>query len=340
METKNNIKAAVIGCGSIGRRHAENLKNLGVKDLVFFDSDTALSQSMAERTGGKAFKSLDRILDNGPSIVFITSPTSFHLDIALEAAQRDMDLFIEKPLSHNFNRVNDLIALVKQKGLITMIGCNMRFHPGPSRVKLLLKERAIGRILFSHFYTGSFMPEWRKDRNYRESYSAEAGMGGGCILDCIHEIDLAHWCAGDIKEVTCIADNAGFLGINAEEIAAIICRHNSGEISEIHMDYIQQTYNRGCQIVGEAGSIFWNFNEKTVRWYDANVKKWKIYWEPEGWEINRMYMDEIEYFFDCLKHRRETMNPVSEGAKVLRVALAAKKSSAEGRKKCLKGALD
>lgn len=327
-----DLKVVIIGCGSIGRRHARNLRAIGVNDLVFFDTDIASAQSVAKDAGGKPCKDFKEVLDKKPSIAFITTPTSFHIDIALKVAQKGIDLFIEKPLSHNFDGINELIDLVNHKNLITMIGCNMRFHPGPSKVKTLIEEGVLGKIIFAHIYTGSYLPEWRPWQDYRESYSANPKLGGGCILDCIHEIDLAYWYIGDIKEVICMADKISSLEIDVEDVAAIICRHNKGEISEIHLDYVQRNYERGCQIVGETGAVFWNFREKKVRWYNADEKQWIIFDQPDGWETNQMYIDEAKYFLDCVKHRRETMLPASEGAKVLQIALAAKKSSVEGRK--------
>src|SRR5262249_30026105 len=152
----------------------------------------------------------------------------------------------------------ELKSLVREKKLTSLVGCNMRFHPGPARVKQLLEEEALGKILFARIHAGSYLPEWRPGSDYRSNYAAKAATGGGCLLDCIHEIDLARWYLGEVESVYCCAGHLSSLEMETEDVASLICQHTNGAVSEIHLDYVQRTYERGCQIVGEQGSIFWD----------------------------------------------------------------------------------
>ena len=188
----------------------------------------------------------------------------------------------------------------------------MRFHPGPARVKQLIDDGQLGKILFARIHTGSYLPEWRPGSDYRSNYAAKTATGGGCLLDCIHEIDLARWYLGEIASVFCCVGHLSSLEIETEDVASLICRHANGAISEIHLDYVQRTYERGCQIVGEQGSAFWDFNGKEVRWFNALSKEWKTYLQPETWEINQMYLDEMRHFLDCVSSHRETMLPIPD----------------------------
>ena len=163
------------------------------------------------------------------------------------------------------------------------------------------------------------------------NYAARVETGGGCILDYIHEIDLARWYLGEVKSVFCSAGHLSSLEIETEDVAILVCRHASGALSEIHLDYVQRTYERGCQIVGELGSIFWDFNAKAVRWYNAANKEWTTYPQPETWDINQMYVDEMKHFLDCLAEQRATMLPIPEAAAVMRIVFAAKTSSEQGK---------
>jgi predicted dehydrogenase len=123
--------------------------------------------------------------------------------------------------------------------------------------------------------------------------------------------------------------------LETEDVAAIICRHQSGAISEIHLDYVQRIYERGCQIVGENGSIYWDFNTQQVRWYDAGKKDWNVYSQPEPWEINQMYLDELKHFVECVELRKATMMPICQGIAVTQIALAAKQSARDGKLVCV-----
>jgi predicted dehydrogenase len=236
-------------------------------------------------------------------------------------------LFVEKPLSHSLEHLVALKGEVETRGLTTLVGCNMRFHPGPRQVKALLEAQTIGRVLFARVHTGSYLPEWRPGTDYRKSYSANASMGGGCLLDCIHEIDLARWYLGKVRSVYCLAERVGSLEIDVEDLAVLVCRHESGTVSEVHLDYLQRSYERGCQVVGENGSVFWDFRTGEVRRYDAAKKEFETFAQPADWTINQMYVDEMEHFLHCLRDSRPTLQPIGSAIEAMQIVLAAKRSS-------------
>lgn len=329
------MNVLVVGGGSIGRRHLLNLKTLGMESLAVVETDALRRSKLITELGVIGFPDLNSGLNFGPAFVIVATPTHLHLQHALEVAQRGFDFFVEKPLSHTSHELSKLSDLVEWRQLISMVACNMRFHPGPAKVKELLSRDRIGKILFARIHCGSYLPDWRPGTDYRENYAAREETGGGCILDCIHEIDLAYWYLGEICDVFCFAAHQSSLDLETEDIAAIIFRHQSGAISEIHLDYVQRIYERGCQIVGENGSIYWDFNTQQVRWYDAGKKDWNVYSQPEPWEINQMYLDELKHFVECVELRKATMMPICQGIAVTQIALAAKQSARDGKLVCV-----
>ena len=72
----------------------------------------------------------------------------------------------------------------------------MRFHRGPIKVKQLLNDEVIGRPVSAHLWVSSYLPSWHPTEDYREMYSAKKELGGGVVMDSIHEIDLTHWLFG------------------------------------------------------------------------------------------------------------------------------------------------
>ena len=325
------MKAVVVGGGSIGGRHLRNLQGLGVADLSLVESDAERRRVLAQESGARPFSELRDALDSSPDFVVIATPTHLHLRHAMEAARAGCDLFVEKPLSHRAEGLQELSELAERRQLVSLVGCNMRFHPGPAKVKELLSESVLGKILFARVHTGSYLPNWRPGSDYRENYAAREETGGGCILDCIHEIDLARWFLGEVQDVVCMVAHTGSLQIETEDIAALLCRHVNGAISEIHLDYVQRTYERGCHIAGERGSIFWDFGSKQVRWFDADQDRWTVFSQPDGWELNEMYVAEMRHFLECVQSRHETTLPISEAVSVMQIAFAAKASAREGR---------
>jgi len=327
---QRQVKGLVVGGGSIGKRHLTNLITLGVK-LALVESDSERRALVAAEFKVPAFSSIDEGLEWGPTFAVLATPTHLHLEQALVAAGGGLDLFIEKPLSHTPEGLFDLLQEVERRKLVSLVGCNMRFHPGPARVKELLEARSLGRVLFARIHAGSYLPDWRPGTDYRTNYAAQSETGGGCLLDCIHEIDLARWYLGEVQEVFCIAEHISSLEINTEDLAILVCRHQGGVWSEIHLDYVQRTYERGCQIVGERGSVFWDFTGRQVRWYDAATKSWSCFAEPENWQLNQMYLDEMRHFIDCIEARKQTVLPVTDAARIMQVVFAARASARDGR---------
>lgn len=325
------MKALVVGGGSIGQRHLQNLKALGVESLALVETDASRREAVAAKLPVRQFSQLEDGFEWLPDMVVVATPTHCHAEQVLKAVHRGLRVFVEKPLSHEASKLGEIADLVNRKKLVTLVGCNMRFHPGPVQIKRLLAEERIGRILFARVHAGSYLPTWRPGTDYRENYAAREETGGGCILDCIHEIDLTRWYLGDVREVVCMAERLSSLEITTEDVAAIICRHTSGAISEIHLDYVQQTYERGCQIVGQRGSIFWDFTQKQVRWFDGGSGKCTTFSQPERWEVNQMYVDEMKHFLDCVESGSPTALPIPEAVAVMQVAFAAKTSAREGR---------
>lgn len=324
------MKALVVGGGSIGTRHLHNLRALGVGPLAVVEPEIQRQMVLCEDDDIVGFSALEQGLRWKPDLVVLATPSYLHVQQALEVARAGCHLFIEKPLSHIDNGLGELLEEVKSRGLITLVGCNMRFHPGPAKVKELLEQEAIGRLLFARVHTGSYLPKWRPWQDYRKSYSANAAMGGGCLLDCIHEIDLSRWYIGEVEEVFCMAGHLSSLEMDVEDVAALVCRHASGTISEIHLDYVQRTHERGCQIVGEQGSIFWDYNEGAVRWFDVGQNSWRRYAQPKDWQANQMYVDELKHFLGCVRTGTPTTLPVSDAVEVMRVVFAAKASADSG----------
>lgn len=320
------MKALVVGGGSIGSRHLRNLRELGVEPLGLVETDASRREAIAADLAVSAFSNLPAGLDWKPDFAVVATPTHLHVEQTWQVVKAGVSVFVEKPLAHAPEHLAELAEVVEKKNLISLVGCNMRFHPGPARVKQLLDEGRLGKILFARVHVGSYLPEWRPNADYRDNYAARVASGGGCIMDCIHEIDLARWYLGEVLSVFCCAGHLSALEIETEDVASMICRHNSGAISEIHLDYVQRTYDRGCQIVGESGTIFWDFNGGAVRWYDGGSKQWTAYTQPESWQINQMYVDEMKHFLECLRDRRPTTLPISEAAGLMRVVFAAKTS--------------
>ncbi len=313
----------ISGAGSIGQRHMLNLLSLDEQQLAICDPSEDRLQEVRGKHDLQAFQDFtEALIAVMPDIVFICSPSFLHIPQAIEAANAGAHLFIEKPLSHSLDGIDELEKIVEKKNLITMVGCNMRFHPGPKKVKELIKENAIGDIIAARIKTGSYLPRWRPHQDYKKSYSADPEQGG-VIRDCIHEIDLALWYLGPATLRDSAIVSAKSIGLEVDGLAELSFQHDSGALSSVHLNFIQQNYKRCCEIIGTKGTIEWDFNEKRVDFYGSDGTQKEKYMEPEEWEMNEMYRDEIASFLQSVQTEAVSACPLEEGRAALTLALSA-----------------
>lgn len=331
MSERSDLRVAVLGCGSIGRRHLRNLAGLGVGKLLAYDPVEAARVEAAAETGATPADELEQVWAFRPRVLFVTAPTDQHVSLAAEAARRDCDLFIEKPLSHNKLGLDELRSECTRRGLVAMIGCNMRFHPGPAAVKALLEENAVGRVLAARIHSGSYLPRWRPWQDYRTSYSASV-ESGGAILDCIHELDLAGWFFGAARVIAAAVVPADSLGLRTDGLSEILLKHDSGILSSIHLNFVQRDYRRTCQIIGANGTISWDFGDECVRIYGEDGRLARVIESPKGYVLDRMYVDELTHFLDAIETRTRPWNSLEDAAKTLDLAISARAIGTEGNR--------
>lgn len=308
----------VIGAGSIGRRHAKNLRTLGVA-VHLFDVNTELLSSICNEEGFYTCFDLDKAIENIHfDAAIICTPTHLHIPYATKVAKYGINLFIEKPLSHTLDGVDNLIKLVKKNRCIAMVGFMLRFEPGLQYLKSKIEKE---KVAFGQVEFGSHMPLWRKGVDYRKVYSANRSMGGGTILDDVHELDYICWLLGYPNHVNSIFGKLSSFEIDVEDTAMIHFEY-SDKIVSIHSDYLQRRYSRKCKICDRQGYTFeWIFGDSVRVWGDHDEH---VFSYADTFDVNQLYIDEIKYFLECIENNVQPESDLHNGKKIMEIALAAK----------------
>lgn len=322
-KTKFDQRIAVLGCGSIGRRHIGNLLELGYKNLLAFDPSPYAVRYVDREYAVFSSAEEQDIWDQKPDVIFITSPPDSHMKHATEAARNNCHVFIEKPLAHSLRGIKALCHELETRQLVNMVACNMRFHPGPSQVKKIIDSGMIGQAISGRLVFCSYLPDWRPWQDYRTSYTASKSWGGA-ILDCIHELDLAVWYFGPGNIAASAHMPAKVIDLETDGLAEMIIAHDEGVMSSVHVSFVQRNYHRTCQITGSEGTIFWDFMKGHVLVYGGDGSLLESYHEPQQWELNRMYIDEIEHFMGAVYRGDKTMNTVADATIAMELALEAR----------------
>ena len=327
------MRAIVLGAGSIGQRHLRNLVALGHDVAAVFDPNGARLDEIRPHVAAGCRLTTDEreAFGRDADAALICSPTHRHLDQARAALGRGWHVFVEKPLAHALDGTDALIAEAARARRTVLVGCNLRFLPSLVLVKRLLDEGRIGRPLAARAHCGYYLPFWRPHTDYREGYGAKQATGGGIILDSIHEFDYLTWLLGAPREVFAYAGKLSSLEIDTEDNADVLLRFDYGAVANVHLDYLQRTYRRACDLIGEDGVIAWDYIGQSVTVYGKEDRRIEVFQESINTERNQMFVDELRHFVRCVERGEPPMLDAAGGRAVLEVALAAKASAAQGR---------
>ena len=318
------MKALIVGLGSIGTRHLNNLYALGIRELNVFRSRN-LTPPDTIPDNVSVFHDYDEALSGGPEIVVIANPTSYHLQFAQKALEAGCHLYIEKPVSHTLEDTENLMKTAKDKKRIVAVGCQLRFHSHLEHIRKWLEQGRVGKVLSVSVDMGEYLPEWHPWEDYRQSYTARADMGGGVVLTLIHEIDYVYWLFGRVSRVYATGGHLTSLDIDVEDTALVSLWTQQGVPIQLRMDYWRKPPVRTMNIVGEKGEIVWDYYKGEIIVSDRDSNKEHVEF-PETWDRNDMFIAAMQNFLESIQNRSVPRTPLSEGIEVLKIALAAKTS--------------
>jgi predicted dehydrogenase len=334
------MKFLIAGLGSIGRRHIRNLWALGERDILLYRTHRSTLPE-AEFAGLPVETDLEAALAHRPEAAIIANPTALHLETAIPAARAGCHLFLEKPISHVTDRLDELEAALREGGGRCLVGFQFRFHPGLQQLARLLVDGAIGRPLAARAHWGEYLPGWHPWEDYRQSYSARRDLGGGVILTLCHPLDYLRWLLGEVKAAWAFAGRLGELDLEVEDTAEIGLSFCKGALGSVHLDYNQRPPAHTLEIIGTRGTLRWENTGGTVAVYRANggaaAGAWETFAPPEGFERNHLFLAEMAHFLEVARGAAQPACTLQDGRKALELALAARLSAQTGKRVELDG---
>ncbi|ODM05631.1 Gfo/Idh/MocA family protein [Eisenbergiella tayi] len=305
------MKICFIGAGSIGRRHIRNLSKLIPKhDLTIDLFRSGFGTPLDPETQKLIHKTYTNIsqMNRDYDIIFITNPTSLHLNTLLQFQNHANAFFIEKPLFSNTCLSPKEIGLNTDK--IYYVAAPMRYTA--------LFQYIQTHIDFNQVYSircicSSFLPDWRPQTDYRQSYSAHKELGGGVSIDLIHEWDYITYLIGMPQIVYSIIDKISALEINSDDIAIYIAKYKNTTV-ELHLDYFGRKNIRQMEIYTANDTIICDFLENSISYLSIGDK----IIIPE--ERDDYQSSELEYFLDIYNGLKPNTNDLINAYSVLKLA--------------------
>lgn len=266
----DKIKFAVVGCGHIGKRHAEMISRNPESELVALVDVKDKDKLGIENYDVPFFNSLEDLLASNLEIdvVNVASPNGFHAEQGMKILDSGRHLVIEKPMSLHKKDSEALIFKGLQKHKQVFCVMQNRYSPPSVWLKELLESGKLGKIFMVQINC-----YWnRDDRYYKpESWHGKGDLDGGTLFTQFsHFIDLMYWYFGDITNI-----QAKFADFNHKDLTDF---EDSGFIS---FDFVN----------GGMGSL----NYSTSVW-DKNLESSiTVIAENGSVKVGGQYMNEVEY---------------------------------------------
>lgn len=332
------MRVLIAGLGAIGQRHARNLRArygdqvellaYRTRRLPFVVTEALQrddSRTVDEALGVRVFHDLDEALACRPTAVFVCTPSSHHVGIAQRAAEAGCHLYIEKPVSHTLDGLDQLRQTVSAKRLVGVVGCQWRFHPCVQWLRDVLAADGLGRVIHAEIDYAEYLPDWHPYEDYRTSYAARADLGGGVVLTQIHDYDLAWWLFGAPRRVTATGGHLSSLDVDVEDTVDVLLEGDRVPV-RIRQTFASRPPRRVVTVVGEKHTATVDLLSGEARSDSDRIPPLKL----DGYQRNQMFLDTLAHFGDCVAGRASSAIPIEEGVAVLRVALAVKDAMRTG----------
>ena len=329
---KRKINVGLIGAGRIGRVHAENLvyrvpeANLTAVSDVFVEA----AQKLAAELGiPAAYQNARRILDDkGIDAVLICSSTDTHAQFIEDAAAAGKQIFCEKPIALDLDKIDRALAAVERAGVKLMIGFNRRFDPNFRRVHDAVAAGAVGEPHLLRITS----------RDPAPPPAEYVRVSGGIFLDMtIHDFDMARFLVG--REVESVYAVGGVLvdpaiGEAGDVDTAVVTLHFAGGALGV-IDNSRQAvygYDQRVEVFGSGGLVSAdNAYPNTATISDARRVHRDL---PLNFFMDRYvesYVNEMRAFVGCIVD--DTPPPVTglDGRIPVVMGYAAKRSLLDGR---------
>jgi len=323
----------ILGAGSVGKRHAKNLIDLGCEVSLFDPRQDRVETVRKELDVNNAFSDQKRLATHLEAMdgVVIASPPKFHLEQASLAVQRDLPVLMEKPLSISADQVTSYPELIEKQATILM-GYTYRWWGPLGEMKKRLGNNELGKIWRAEFIMSAHLADWHPWENYQDFFMASKELGGGALLDESHFVDLMLWLFGEPDSLFADIDKLSNLEIDTDDNVDIVARYKDGLRVSIHLDLFGRPHRKHILISGENGSMEWSFEPNRLRTSNTIGQEWSEQFYT--CERNEMFIAVAKEFLDHLENNTPFSSTLNDGLAVLKILDLCRKSSLE--KKCIR----
>lgn len=313
-------KVAVIGCGRWGANIIRNLSELGVLAGVI-DVDEEKRNLQSEKYSVNAYPSLDALLSQGSvDAVALATPSETHAEIALEALERDLDVFVEKPMATRVSDGERMVGIAKQRGRILMVGHLLEYHGAVLKLKELIDSGEMGKIEYAYSNRLN-MGQVRQEENALWSFAP-------------HDVAVLLLLIGKMP-IQVTATGGSYLQPNIADVTVTNLLFDGGLRSHIFVSWLHPFKEQKLVVTGTQKMVVFNdvLPDNKLVLFDRNIENrqgelvaHRVEGEPIQYDKTEPLKKECQHFVDCVRERTQPKTDGLNGLRVLSVLQASQRS--------------
>ncbi|MGV3721647.1 MAG: Gfo/Idh/MocA family protein [Actinomycetota bacterium] len=332
---KSNRRVLVVGCGSIGERHARCFQKTGRCSVSFCDPRPERRRQLMEAYGfASAYATLEEALGEPWDAAVVATPAPLHVPQAAELVKHGASVLIEKPLSTGFEGIGDLEQLSADRGAAVGVAYVFRAHPAVREVQRRVRSGEIGPLRLVTAMGGQHFPTFRPD--YREIYYSRRETGGGVIQDALtHLADLVQFVAGRYLQVQSDWARQSLPGVEVEDTANVLARlrgpKDESVMATFSCNQFQAPNETRVDLHGELGSL--RIDLTGHRW--AGLRRGDSDWawsEPLIHERDELFIRQANHFLDAVDGSSPPLCDLADASHTLRFNIAALEAGQSGNR--------
>ena len=331
------MKISVFGSGSIGLRHLTNLiklkKELKISSIFSYDIKNK-KKFLGESKEFFFTQNLKKAAENC-DVAFICVPTHLHNQTINKILKyTKCHFYIEKPLSSEIKDCLKTLKKIKQIRKKIGVGYMLVNHPVILKAQSLIKQKAIGKIIFARAECGFYLPNWHPWEDYRKFYMAHKKQGGGVLLDTSHEINYLQRLFGKVKSIQGIVGKFSNLEITSDDLALSILKFKNSIVGHVHLDLLQFEKSRSFKIIGTNGVIEGSIATNEIKIFKNNKKK--VIKIKLNYDFNDIYFTQLRQFWSLIKNKKSNLCTGDEAYHTMQIIEGIRKSNNFGKKVSIK----
>jgi myo-inositol 2-dehydrogenase/D-chiro-inositol 1-dehydrogenase len=311
-------RIVVVGCGSIGRRHA---RLLSARDDVALELCEPAPENLAavvKDVGAvPEHRSFQDMLQTKPQMVLVATPDALHADQTIAALNAGAHVLCEKPMSDSLLDAERMLAAARESDRVLDVGFTLHFHPVLQHIKRLIDSGELGQILHVHWHVGAY------DTLMSSVTRRQATTYGALLLDYAHQPDLIYWWLGATPRRVYAVGGAGEgLPLLARpNVVSVTLEYDGPLIATINLNYIQHPQHCFCQVVGDRAWVMLDLQANSLQlgWRNESAVQEQSF----KFERDDLYRAEHEAFMRSARGARKPESPPEVAIQSMHVVAAA-----------------